>query len=78
MTDPRAQLEQLVGATYAIEQELGGGGMSRVYLAREIALGRTVVIKVLPPEMSAAVNIERFAREVKLAARLQRPTSCRC
>jgi tRNA A-37 threonylcarbamoyl transferase component Bud32/tetratricopeptide (TPR) repeat protein len=73
MTDPRAQLQQIVGATYAIERELGGGGMSRVYLAKETALGRTVVIKVLPPEMSAAVNVERFVREIQLAARLQHP-----
>ncbi|MBP6670096.1 MAG: serine/threonine protein kinase, partial [Gemmatimonadales bacterium] len=47
--------------------------MSRVYLATEARLGRQVVIKVLPPEMSAAVNVERFEREIKLAARLQHP-----
>jgi tetratricopeptide (TPR) repeat protein len=73
MTDPRPQLERIVGTSYTIERELGGGGMSRVYLAKEIALGRTVVIKVLPPEMSAAVNVERFGREIQLAARLQHP-----
>ena len=47
--------------------------MSRVYLATEVRLGRQVVIKVLPPEMSAAVNVERFEREIQLAARLQHP-----
>jgi eukaryotic-like serine/threonine-protein kinase len=47
--------------------------MSRVYLAEETRLGRQVVIKVLPPEMGAAVNIERFEREIQLAARLQHP-----
>jgi eukaryotic-like serine/threonine-protein kinase len=73
MTDPRAQLEKIVGGAYTIERELGGGGMSRVYFAKEIGLGRTVVIKVLPPEMSAAVNVERFLREIQLAARLQHP-----
>jgi eukaryotic-like serine/threonine-protein kinase len=47
--------------------------MSRVWLAEETRLGRQVVIKVLPPEMGAAVNTERFEREIKLAARLQHP-----
>jgi tetratricopeptide (TPR) repeat protein len=47
--------------------------MSRVWLAEESRLGRQVVIKVLPPEMGAAVNNERFEREIKLAARLQHP-----
>ncbi|MFL5496261.1 MAG: protein kinase domain-containing protein [Gemmatimonadales bacterium] len=54
-------------------KELGGGGMSRVFLAQETRLGRQVVIKVLPPEMGAAVNVERFEREIQLAARLQHP-----
>jgi serine/threonine-protein kinase len=47
--------------------------MSRVFLAEETRLGRQVVVKVLPPEMGAAVNIERFEREIQLAARLQHP-----
>lgn len=47
--------------------------MSRVFLAEEPRLGRQVVIKLLPPEMGAAVNIERFEREIQLAARLQHP-----
>lgn len=47
--------------------------MSRVFLAEETRLGRQVVVKVLPPDMSAAVNIERFEREIQLAARLQHP-----
>ena len=47
--------------------------MSRVFVARETALGRLVVVKVLPPEMAAAVNIERFRREIQLAASLQHP-----
>jgi eukaryotic-like serine/threonine-protein kinase len=60
-----------LGDTYAIERELGGGGMSRVFAAREIGLDRRVVIKVLPPDLAAGVNIERFRREIQLAARLQ-------
>ena len=58
---------------YRIEKELGGGGMSRVFLAEEVRLGRKVVIKVLPPEMGAGVNVERFEREIQLAAKLQHP-----
>jgi serine/threonine-protein kinase len=47
--------------------------MSRVFLAEETRLSRQVVIKVLPPEMGAGVNAERFEREIRLAARLQHP-----
>ena len=47
--------------------------MSRVFLAEETALGRKVVIKVLAPELAAEVNVERFRREIQLAAKLQHP-----
>lgn len=47
--------------------------MSRVFVAEEGALGRKVVVKVLPPELSAAVNTDRFRREIQLAANLQHP-----
>src|SRR5207245_911971 len=47
--------------------------MSRVFLAEEVRLGRQVVIKVLPPEMAAGVNVERFEREIRLAGKLQHP-----
>ncbi len=73
MTDLREDLQTALGATYRIEQELGGGGMSRVFLAEEVALARKVVIKVLPPEMVSSVNKDRFRREIQLAARLQHP-----
>jgi serine/threonine-protein kinase len=69
------RLQDAVGDTYRIERELGGGGMSRVFLAEETRLGRKVVIKVLPPEMGAGVNVERFEREIQLAAKLQRPAA---
>ena len=72
-TDLRDRLQAALGEAYAIEKELGGGGMSRVFLATEVALGRKVVVKVLPPEMAAGVNIERFRREIQLAASLQHP-----
>ena len=73
MTDLQQQLSAAVGGTYRIERELGGGGMSRVFLAVETALERRVVIKVLPPEMAPGVNKDRFHREIQLAARLQHP-----
>ena len=69
----RDQIQSSLGAAYTIERELGGGGMSRVFVATEQALGREVVVKVLPPEMAASVSIERFKREIMLAARLQHP-----
>ena len=72
-TDLRDQLQQALGATYRIERELGGGGMSRVFLATETALGREVVLKVLPPELGGAVSPERFQREVRVVASLQHP-----
>jgi serine/threonine-protein kinase len=72
-TDLRALLQSALGNAYTLERELGGGGMSRVFLAVEASLGRRVVIKVLPPELAAEVNVERFKREIQLAARLQHP-----
>ncbi|MES2305120.1 MAG: serine/threonine-protein kinase [Gemmatimonadota bacterium] len=66
-------LKLALGDAYSIERELLGGGMSRVFVAMEHALGREVVIKVLPLELAAGVNRERFRREVQLAARLSHP-----
>ncbi|HVT37705.1 MAG TPA: serine/threonine-protein kinase [Gemmatimonadaceae bacterium] len=60
-------------SAYVLERELTGGGMSRVFLATERALNRRVVIKVLPPDLAAGVNRERFRREIQLAAQLQHP-----
>ncbi len=74
MTDDlQTRLQAALGDSYRIERELGGGGMSRVFLAEEVRLARQVVIKVLPPEMAAGVNVDRFEREIQLAARLQHP-----
>jgi serine/threonine protein kinase len=69
----RRELQQALGTTYTIERELGGGGMSRVYIANENALGRKVVVKVLPPEVAAGVKVERFKREIQFLARLNHP-----
>src|SRR5882762_1820250 len=69
--DLRTQLQDSLGRSYTIERELSGGGMSRVFVATETALGRRVVIKVLPPELMQGVSVERFKREIQLAAQLQ-------
>ena len=69
----RDQLQQALGTTYEVGSELGGGGMSRVFTATETALGRKVVIKVVPIELGAGVNVDRFKREIHLAASLQHP-----
>ncbi|HVK00864.1 MAG TPA: protein kinase [Gemmatimonadales bacterium] len=73
MDELRGRLEQALAGTYAIQRELGGGGMSRTYLALEHALNRRVVVKVLAPELLAGISVERFRREVLLAAQLQHP-----
>jgi eukaryotic-like serine/threonine-protein kinase len=73
MDDLRARLEQALAGTFTFERELGGGGMSRTYLVREKALDRRVVVKVLAPELLAGISVERFRREVLLAAQLQHP-----
>jgi eukaryotic-like serine/threonine-protein kinase len=73
MTDVRDQLQSALGTAYAIERELGGGGMSRVFVAVEQALGRRVVVKVLAPELAAGISAERFKREIQVAAQLQHP-----
>jgi serine/threonine-protein kinase len=67
------RLRALLDDRYEIERELGGGGMSRVYVALERALGRRVVVKVLAPELSQHVNIERFRQEIATSATLQHP-----
>ena len=73
MQDLRERLQEALGDEYRIERELPRGGMSRVFVAKESALGRHVVIKVLAPELAATLSAERFKREIALAARLQHP-----
>src|SRR5688500_7590762 len=73
MKDLRPHIERTLSGTYTIERELGGGGMSRTYLAREHSLSRRVVIKVLSPDLLQGISVERFKREVLLAAGLQHP-----
>ena len=71
MKDVREALQRTLSGTYTVERELGGGGMSRVFVARDTSLERPVVVKVLSPELAAGVSAERFTRETKLAASLQ-------
>src|SRR6476660_10542481 len=73
MTSFADQLQDALGTGIELERELLGGGMSRVFVAKDKALGRTIVVKVLPPDLAAGVNRERFRREIQLAAQLQHP-----
>ena len=73
MLDLKDGLEKSLGSSYTIERELTGGGMSRVFVAFDSALGRRVVVKVLPPDLAASVSVDRFKREIMLAAALQYP-----
>ena len=73
MSQLQAQLQATLGDTLTLERELGGGGMSHVFVATEKALGRQIVVKVLPLESGATVSAERFKREIMVAARLQHP-----
>ena len=68
----RERLQAALGSTYTLERELSGG-MSRVFVAMEAALARRVVVKVLPPERTYGVNVDRFRREIQVAAQLQHP-----
>lgn len=67
------QLQDSLGNLYVLERELAGGGMSRVFVALDAILGRRIVVKVLPPELAADVNVERFRREILLFASLLHP-----
>jgi tRNA A-37 threonylcarbamoyl transferase component Bud32 len=69
----QAQLQQALGDAFVIERELGGGGMSRVFLATEQRLKRRVVVKLLAPEQASAVSAARFKQEIELAAHLRHP-----
>jgi eukaryotic-like serine/threonine-protein kinase len=71
--DLAERLQAQLGPEFVIGRELGGGGMSRVFLARDTTLARDVVVKVLSPDLAAGVSIERFRREIMMAASLNHP-----
>ena len=73
MTDPIARLNAALEGRYAIERELGEGGMATVYLADDIKHNRKVALKVLKPDLAAVVGAERFVAEIKVTANLQHP-----
>jgi eukaryotic-like serine/threonine-protein kinase len=66
-------LQAVLSPGYALERELPAGGMSRVFVATETALGRRVVLKVVAPELAQSLSSERFRREIQMAAHLQHP-----
>jgi tRNA A-37 threonylcarbamoyl transferase component Bud32 len=69
----RPRLAAALAGRYTVEREIGRGGMSVVFLAYDLRLERRVAIKVLRPELSAALGPERFLREIKVAAGLKHP-----
>jgi eukaryotic-like serine/threonine-protein kinase len=73
VTDSLTALRGVLADRYAIERELGRGGMATVYLAQDRRHDRPVALKVLHPDLAAALGPERFQREIRLAARLQHP-----
>jgi tRNA A-37 threonylcarbamoyl transferase component Bud32/tetratricopeptide (TPR) repeat protein len=73
MTEILERLTAALASTYAIERELGAGGMATVYLAEDLKHHRKVALKVLRPDLAATLGPDRFLREVTIAANLQHP-----
>jgi serine/threonine-protein kinase len=73
MADQVERLKAALAERYVIERELGRGGMATVYLARDLKHERQVAVKVLRPELAAALGPDRFLQEIKIAANLQHP-----
>jgi len=69
----KESLQKSLGDGFRVTRELGGGGMSRVFVVEDVALQRETVVKVLHPDMPGAMNVERFHREIHLAATLSHP-----
>ncbi len=73
MSGPDPRLTDALSGAYTIVRELGAGGMATVYLADDAKHGRQVAVKVLRPELAAALGPDRFPREIRILARLQHP-----
>jgi serine/threonine protein kinase len=73
MIDDISRIRNALADRYVIERELGAGGMATVYLARDLKHTRDVAVKVMKPELTAAVGSERFLREIQITAQLNHP-----
>jgi len=73
VTDLQSRLAAALAGQYAIEREVGAGGMATVFLARDIKHDRQVALKVLRPELAAALGAERFPREIRFVAQFNHP-----
>jgi len=73
MSDPLTRLQASLADRYAVEHEIGAGGMATVYLARDVRHDRHVALKVLRPELAAVLGAERFLAEIRITARLDHP-----
>ena len=73
MTALQDRLTSALADRYAVEREIGSGGMATVFLARDLAHARDVAIKVLHPDLALAVGADRFRREIDIASRLKHP-----
>ncbi len=70
MSDSLTRLQAALGDRYAIEREIGEGGMAIVYLADDLRHHRKVALKVLKPELAATLGMDRFLQEVRVTANL--------
>ena len=73
MPDTLARLTAALADRYAIQEELGAGGMATIYLAEDLKHQRKVAVKVLRPELAAVLGAERFLKEIETTANLQHP-----
>src|SRR5207247_2016261 len=72
-TDQLERLNAALSGRYAVERELGSGGMATVYLADDLKHRRKVAVKVLRPELASIIGPDRFLREIEIAAKLNHP-----
>src|SRR6184192_3739922 len=73
MSDVLERLGAALAEHYAIERQVGAGGMATVYLAQDLKHDRAVALKVLKPELAHALGPERFLREIQVTAQLDHP-----
>ena len=73
VTGELIRLQAALAERYEIGRELGRGGMSYVYLARDLRHGRHVALKILRPDLASSLGTDRFLREIRIEAALQHP-----